>query len=84
VLISNLNRQQMLPDVLNRCATTFWTGWKVIMVDNCSSDDSVPLLKRRSHDFPNGLVLKKSKRPRLTAAITGCARSRWLNFYLSQ
>jgi len=62
VLISNLNGSKWLPRCFESLRKqTILDRMEVIMVDNCSSDDSVAFAQKTLSDFPNGLVLKNPK-----------------------
>jgi glycosyltransferase involved in cell wall biosynthesis len=64
VIIPTWNRSELLRDLLEslRCQTQDPTTFEVIVVDDCSTDDTPQLLSRMQKDFPCPLIVHRPER----------------------
>jgi len=78
IIIPNWNGAAMLADCLHSLSVQTFTGFRVIVVDNGSEDDSVVMLER---DFPDVTILRSDKNRGFSVAVNrgiNSATAPWL------
>ncbi len=53
VIIPTYNREQTLPRAINSVLSQTYKNWKLLIVDDCSTDNTLKMLREKYEDFDN-------------------------------
>ncbi|GAA4426797.1 hypothetical protein GCM10023188_09240 [Pontibacter saemangeumensis] len=62
VLIASYNNGNFLPEAIDSVLAQTYTNWEIIFVDDCSTDSSLEVIKRYSHDKRIKVFLNRENR----------------------